>query len=80
MIAQKMMIAVRLCASAIADGADGVAEQAEHVGALAADQVADLAADQDERGGHERLERDRRLHAADRRVEVVDDRARSTRS
>ena len=29
--------------------ADRVAEQAEHVGTLASDQVADLAADQDER-------------------------------
>ena len=39
--------------------ADRVAEQAEDVGALAADEVADLAADEDERGRHERLERDR---------------------
>ena len=51
-----------------------VAEQAEDVGALAADQVADLAADQDERRRDERLERDRRLHAAGGRVEVVHDR------
>ncbi len=51
--------------------ADRVAEQAQHVGPLAPDQVADLAPDQDERGGHERLERDRRLHAADGRVQVV---------
>jgi hypothetical protein len=46
-------------------GAGGVAEQAEHVGALGPDEVADLAADQDERGGDQRLERDRRLDAAD---------------
>ena len=39
-----------------------------------ADEVADLAADQDERGGDERLERDRRLDAADRRAQVMDDR------
>ena len=54
--------------------ADRVAEQAQHVGPLAADEVADLAADQDERRRHQRLERDRRLHAADRRVEILDDR------
>ncbi len=60
--------------------ADRVAEQAEHVRALAADQVADLAADQDERGRHERLERDRRLHAARRRVEVAGRPPRSRRS
>ena len=54
--------------------ADRVAEQAQHVRPLAADQVADLAADQDERGRHERLERDRRLHAADRRVQIVNHR------
>ena len=53
--------------------ADRVTEQAEHVGLLPPDQVADLAADQDERGRDERLERDRRLDAARRRVEVVDD-------
>ena len=53
---------------------DRVAEQPEHVGALAPDQVADLAADQDERGRDERLERDRRLHAARRRVQIVIDR------
>ena len=50
--------------------ADRVPEQPQHVGPLAADQVADLAGDEDERRGHERLERDRRLHAADRRVEI----------
>ena len=55
-------------------GADGVAEQAQHVGPLAADEVADLAADQDERGRDQRLERDRRLDAADGRVEVLDHR------
>ena len=51
-----------------------VAEQAEYVSALATDQVADLAADQDERRRDERLERDRRLDAAGRRVEVAHDR------
>ena len=55
-------------------GADGVAEQAQHVGALAPDEVADLAADQDERRGDQRLERDRGLDAADGRVEIVDHR------
>ena len=52
----------------------GVAEQADDVRALASDEVADLAADEDERRRHERLERDRRLHAAGGRVEVVHDR------
>ena len=74
MIAQKMMIAVEALGEGHRQRADGVAEQAEHVGPLAADQVADLAADEDERGRDQRLERDRRLDAADRRVEVLDDR------
>jgi LPXTG-motif cell wall-anchored protein len=43
------------------------------LGALAAEQIADLAPDQDERGRDERLERDRRLDAAHGRVEVPDD-------
>ena len=60
--------------------ADRVAEQAEHVGALAPDEVADLAADEDERGRDQRLERDRRLDAADGRVEVLRPPPRSTRS
>ena len=60
--------------------ADRVAEQTQHVGPLAADQVADLAADQDERRRHQRLQRDRRLHAADRRVQVAGPPPRSTRS
>ena len=55
-------------------GADGVAEQAQHVGPLAPDEIADLAADQDERGRDQRLERDRRLDAADGRVEILDHR------
>ena len=50
--------------------ADRVAEQAEDVRPLAADQIADLAADQDERGRNQRLERDRRLDAAHGRVEI----------
>ena len=53
---------------------DGVAEQPEDVRALASDQVADLAPDQDEGGGDQGLERDRRLHAADRGVQVPDHR------
>ena len=52
-------------------GADRVPEQTQHVGLLAADEVADLAADQDERGRHQRLQRDRRLHTADRGVQVA---------
>jgi hypothetical protein len=51
-----------------------VPEQAEDVGALAAEQVGDLAPDQDERGRDERLQRNRRLDAARRGVKVVDDR------
>ena len=54
--------------------ADGVAEQAEDVRPLATEQVADLAADQDERGRDQRLQGDGRLHAAHGRVEVLDDR------
>ena len=53
------------------DRAGGVAEQAEHVRALATEEVAELAADEDERSRHEGFEGDRRLHAADRRVEVL---------
>ena len=61
MIAQKMMIAVRLCASVIARAPTAYAEQTQHVRPLASEQVADLAADQDERSGDQRLERDRAL-------------------
>ena len=50
--------------------ADGVAEQTQHVGPLAPDEIADFAADQDERGGHQCLQRDRRLHAAGGRAEI----------
>jgi hypothetical protein len=50
-----------------------VAQEAEHVGALAADQVAELAPNQDEGRRDERLERDRRLDAAGRRVQVSHD-------
>ena len=60
--------------------ADRVRHEAQHVCALAADEVTDLAADQDERGGDQRLERDRRLDAADRRVEIVAPPRRSRRS
>ena len=52
--------------------ADRIGQQTQHVGPLAPDQIADLAADQDERGRHQRLERDRRLDAAHGRVEIVD--------
>ena len=62
------------------DRADRVAEQAEDVGELAPDEVAGLAADQDERRRDERLEGDRPLHAAHRRVEVRARPPRSTRS
>ena len=55
-------------------GARRVEDEADDVGPLAAEQVAELAADEDERGGDQRLERDRRLHPARGRVEVADDR------
>ena len=54
--------------------ADRVAQQAEHVRPPSPDQVTDLAGDQDERGRHERLERDRGLDTADGRVQVVNHR------
>ena len=74
MIAQKMMIAVRPWASVIARAPMAYAEQTQHVGPLAPEEVADLAADQDERGGDQGLERDRGLDAADGRVEILDHR------
>ena len=73
MIAQKMMIAVRLWVRVIASAPIGVPAQPEHVGPLASDQVADLAADQDERRRHQRLQRDGGLDAADGGVQVLDD-------
>jgi hypothetical protein len=51
-----------------------VENEADHVGTLAAEQVPELAADQDEGGGYQRLDRHRSLDAAHRRVEVPDDR------
>src|SRR3954462_7631539 len=64
------------CGEALGDrhgqGADRVAEEAQDERALASDEVADLAPDQDERGRHEGLERDGALHAAHGRVEVLD--------
>ena len=54
-------------------GTDGIAEQSQHVGQLASDEVADLAADQDECSGHQGLEGDRRLHAAHCRVQIPND-------
>ena len=71
MIAQKMMIDGEALRDRHGERTDRVRDQAEDVGAFAADEVADLAADENERGGDQRLERDRRLHAARRRVEVV---------
>ncbi len=53
-------------------GAEGVGEQTDHVGPFAPDEVPDLAVDQDERGGDQRLERDRRLDAARRGAEILD--------
>ncbi len=54
--------------------ADRIGQQTQNVGSLAPDQVADLAADQDECGGDERFQRDRRLDAARGRVQVGDHR------
>ncbi len=54
--------------------ADRVAEEPEHIGALATEEIADLAADQDERRGHQRFERNRGLHPAHGRIEVLDHR------
>ena len=54
--------------------ADRIAQQTQHVRPLASEQVADLAADQDERSGDQGLERDRALDRAHRRVEILDDR------
>ena len=59
MTAQKMMTGDEALRERHRDGTDGVAEQAEDVGALAPDEIADLAADEDERGGDQRLQRDR---------------------
>ena len=69
-----MMIAVRPWASAICQGADRVSEQTQHVCPLAPDEIADLAADEDERRGYQRFERDRGLDATDGRVEIVNHR------
>ena len=52
---------------------DPVDRQADREGAVAAEDVAELRAEQHERRHHERVEGDRGLHALDRRVEVVDD-------
>ena len=49
-------------------GADGVAGKPNDVGALAPDQVADLAADQDKGRGYQRLEGDCRLESANGRA------------
>ena len=73
MIAQKITIAVMPWASGHRQRADRVGQQADHVRPLAADQIADLAVDQDERRRDERLERDRGLDRAHRRIEIVND-------
>ncbi len=51
-----------------------VRQQTHDISPLATEEVADLAADQDERSGDQRLERDRALDGAHRGVEVPDDR------
>ena len=53
---------------------DGVEHHAYNERALAPEQITDLAADEDERSGYQRLNSHRRLDPAHRRVEVVDDR------
>ena len=53
---------------------DGIEHHADDERALASEEITELAADQDERCGYERLDRHRRLNTAHRRVEVVDDR------
>ena len=73
-IAQKTMIARTSWASVIAIAPTAVPQETQLVRELAADQIADLAADQDERGRDERLQRDRRLDVAHRRLEVPHDR------
>ena len=71
-IAQKMMTGEQALGQGHRQRAKGVGEQAEHIRPLATDEVADFAVDQDERGGNQRLERDRRLDTADRRAEILD--------
>ena len=53
---------------------DGVEHHADDERAFTPEQVTDLAADEDERSGHERFDRYGRLDPAHRRVEIVDDR------
>ena len=55
-------------------GADGITQQAQHVGQLPPDEITDLAADQDERGRYQRFERDGRLDPADGGADVPHDR------
>ena len=74
MMAQKMMIGRHALGQGHRQGADRVGEQAQHVRPLASEEIADLAADQDERGRHEGLEGDRGLDGAHGRAEVGDDR------
>ena len=73
MIAQKTMIADEALGQRHRQRSSRVREQPQDKGALAPDQIADLAADQDERSRDECLQRDRRLNAAHGRVEVIDD-------
>ena len=51
-------------------GTDGITEQPQHIGPLAPEEITHLAADQDERGRHQRLQRDRRLDPAGGRVKI----------
>ena len=55
-------------------GTDRIRQQAQHVRPLASEEVADLAADQDERSRDQRLQCDRALDRADLGVQVPDDR------
>jgi hypothetical protein len=55
-------------------GADRVGDQTQDVRPFAPEEIADLAADEDERGRDQRLERDRGLDRADGRAEVGDHR------
>ena len=73
MIAQKIDDRRHALSERHRERADRIGQQTQHVGTLASDQIAHLAADQDERRRNQSLEGDRRLHAARRRVEILDD-------
>ena len=74
MTAQKMKIGTTLWDEGHRQGADRVGEQTQDVGPLASEEVADLAADQDERGRDQGLERDRGLDGTHVGAEVGDHR------